>query len=62
MAKCIAQQGIRVVFGVVGIPVVEVAVAIQAEGIHFVGMRNEQAVGKLSNSRSDLYSFNRNNV
>ena len=30
-------------FGVVGIPVVEVAVAAQQEGLEYIGMRNEQA-------------------
>ena len=46
VARCVAQQGIDVVFGVVGIPVVEVAVAFQSVGVHFVGMRNEQAVSR----------------
>jgi len=31
-------------FGVVGIPITEVAVAAQAAGIKYIGMRNEQAV------------------
>ena len=44
VAKCLAQQDVGVVFGIVGIPVIEVAAAIQAEGIRFVAMRNEQAV------------------
>ncbi len=33
-------------FGVVGIPVIEVAVACQNEGLHFIGMRNEQSVSE----------------
>ncbi|KAJ2741258.1 hypothetical protein GGI20_005313 [Coemansia sp. BCRC 34301] len=37
------QQGVEVVFGIVGIPVVEVADAIQAAGIRFIGFRNEQS-------------------
>lgn len=37
-------QGIEYVFGIVGIPVIEVAMAIQKEGIKFIAMRNEQAV------------------
>ena len=32
-------------FGIVGVPVVEVAMAAQAAGIKFIHMRNEQAVG-----------------
>lgn len=31
-------------FGIVGVPVIEVAMAAQAAGIRYVGMRNEQAV------------------
>ena len=31
-------------FGVVGVPVIEVAVAAQAAGIKYIGMRNEQSV------------------
>lgn len=31
-------------FGIVGVPVIEVAMAAQAAGIKYVGMRNEQAV------------------
>lgn len=36
-------QGIDYVFGIVGVPVIEVAMAIQAVGIKYIGMRNEQA-------------------
>ena len=32
-------------FGIVGVPVIEVAMAAQAAGIKFIHMRNEQAVG-----------------
>lgn len=31
-------------FGIVGVPIIEVAMAAQAAGIKYVGMRNEQAV------------------
>lgn len=31
-------------FGIVGVPVIEIAMAAQAAGIKYVGMRNEQAV------------------
>ncbi len=44
IAQALKEQGVEYVFGVVGIPIVELAVAMQSAGIHFVGMRNEQAV------------------
>lgn len=31
-------------FGIVGIPVTEIALAAQEVGIRYIGMRNEQAV------------------
>lgn len=34
-------------FGVVGIPVIEIAMAAQAAGIKYIGMRNEQAVSRM---------------
>ncbi|XP_054714130.1 2-hydroxyacyl-CoA lyase 1-like [Uloborus diversus] len=43
IAKSLKSQGIQYAFGVVGIPVVEVASALQEVGIKYVGMRNEQA-------------------
>lgn len=43
VAESLAQNGIKYMFGVVGIPVVEVAIAAQRCGIHYIGMRNEQA-------------------
>ncbi|KAJ2691228.1 hypothetical protein IWW39_000127 [Coemansia spiralis] len=43
LAQALKQQGVQVVFGIVGIPVVEIADAIQAEGIKFIGFRNEQS-------------------
>jgi thiamine pyrophosphate-dependent acetolactate synthase large subunit-like protein len=36
-------QGLKYVFGIVGIPVIELGMALQQAGLHFVGMRNEQA-------------------
>nr|XP_031533272.1 2-hydroxyacyl-CoA lyase 1 isoform X2 [Vicugna pacos] len=46
-AKVIAQalktQDVRYMFGIVGIPVTEIALAAQELGIRYVGMRNEQA-------------------
>ena len=44
IAKSIRDQGIEYVFGIVGIPIVEISLALQAEDVKYVGMRNEQAV------------------
>jgi 2-hydroxyacyl-CoA lyase 1 len=43
MARSLRQQGVDYMFGIVGFPVVPIAIAAQKEGITFVGMRNEQA-------------------
>ncbi|XP_054240911.1 2-hydroxyacyl-CoA lyase 1 isoform X4 [Indicator indicator] len=43
IAESLKAQNIEYMFGVVGIPVTEIAVAAQAVGIKYVGMRNEQA-------------------
>ena len=43
IARSLKQQGIDHLFGVVGFPVGPIAAAAQAEGINYVGMRNEQA-------------------
>jgi 2-hydroxyacyl-CoA lyase 1 len=43
MARSLKQQGVEYMFGVVGFPVVPIAVAAQKAGITYVGMRNEQA-------------------
>lgn len=44
-------------FGIVGVPIIEVAMAAQAAGIRYVGMRNEQAVKKINNNnlKADRY-------
>ena len=44
LASSLKSQGVEYMFGVVGIPVIEIAGAAQAEGIKYIGMRNEQAV------------------
>ena len=44
LASALKIQGVEYMFGVVGIPVIEIAGAAQAEGIKYIGMRNEQAV------------------
>ncbi|KGL77697.1 2-hydroxyacyl-CoA lyase 1, partial [Tinamus guttatus] len=36
-------QNIEYMFGIVGIPITEIAIAAQAVGIKYIGMRNEQA-------------------
>lgn len=43
MADSLAQLGIKHIFGIVGIPVIEVADACIARGIKFISFRNEQA-------------------
>ncbi len=44
IAQSLKTQGVEFVFGIVGIPIVELALAFQDAGIQFIGMRNEQAV------------------
>lgn len=36
-------QGVEYVFGIIGIPVIELSMAFQAAGLKYIGMRNEQA-------------------
>ncbi|GFN90703.1 2-hydroxyacyl-coa lyase 1 [Plakobranchus ocellatus] len=43
LVRALKQQGVEYMFGIVGVPVIEVGMAAQAEGIKFVSMRNEQA-------------------
>ncbi|XP_059828349.1 2-hydroxyacyl-CoA lyase 1 isoform X2 [Hypanus sabinus] len=43
IADALREQGIQYMFGVVGIPVIEIAMAAQAVGMKYIGMRNEQA-------------------
>lgn len=44
----LSLQKVEYMFGIVGVPVIEVAMAAQAAGIKYVGMRNEQAVKRHS--------------
>lgn len=44
LAESLRSQGVQYVFGIVGIPVMELGLALQAAGVHYMGMRNEQAV------------------
>ncbi|XP_056299671.1 2-hydroxyacyl-CoA lyase 1 isoform X2 [Pseudoliparis swirei] len=43
IAESLKAQNVEYMFGIVGVPVIEVAMAAQAAGIRYVGMRNEQA-------------------
>lgn len=43
LAESLLAQKVEYMFGVVGVPIIEVAMAAQAVGIKYVGMRNEQA-------------------
>ncbi|XP_044063431.1 2-hydroxyacyl-CoA lyase 1 isoform X2 [Siniperca chuatsi] len=43
IAEALKNQKVEYMFGIVGVPVIEVAMAAQAAGIRYVGMRNEQA-------------------
>ncbi|KAI3360948.1 hypothetical protein L3Q82_013155, partial [Scortum barcoo] len=43
IAESLKIQKVEYMFGIVGVPVIEVAMAAQAAGIRYVGMRNEQA-------------------
>ena len=43
LARCLKQQGIDYLFGVVGFPITAFASQAQKAGITYIGMRNEQA-------------------
>jgi 2-hydroxyacyl-CoA lyase 1 len=43
LARSLKQQGVNYLFGVVGFPVTAFATQAQRAGIHYIGMRNEQA-------------------
>eukprot|EP00753_Platysulcus_tardus_P005335 PLAT13189.1.p1 GENE.PLAT13189.1~~PLAT13189.1.p1 ORF type:complete len:562 (-),score=288.48 PLAT13189.1:115-1776(-) len=43
MTDALKSQGVEVVFGIVGIPIVELGTAFMAGGLRYIGMRNEQA-------------------
>ena len=45
IARSLRDLGVTVVFGIVGIPVVEIAEEAINLGIRFIGFRNEQAAG-----------------
>lgn len=54
VARCLKQQGIDVLFGVVGIPVTGIAAAAPTEGIRYIGTRHEQAAGYAAQAMSYL--------
>ena len=54
VARCLKQQGIDELFGVVGVPVTGIALAAPREGIRYVGMRHEQAAGYAAQAISYL--------
>lgn len=43
MARALKQQGVEYMYGIVGFPVIPIAIAAQREGIKYIGMRNEQS-------------------
>ncbi len=43
LSRALRLHGVEYMFGVVGFPVIEVAMATQREGMRYVGMRNEQS-------------------
>ncbi|KAH0552247.1 2-hydroxyacyl-CoA lyase 1 isoform X1 [Cotesia glomerata] len=43
MAESLKQQGLTYVFGIMGHPVIELAMSLQANGLKYLGFRNEQA-------------------
>lgn len=43
MAEALKQQGLQYVFGIMGHPVIELALNMQAAGLRYLGFRNEQA-------------------
>ena len=43
IARSLKEQGVEYMFGIVGIPVMDIAAAAQKVGIRYIGCRNEQA-------------------
>ena len=44
IGESLKEQKVDYMFGVVGIPIIEVGYGAQLAGINYIGMRNEQAV------------------
>ncbi|KFM70929.1 2-hydroxyacyl-CoA lyase 1, partial [Stegodyphus mimosarum] len=62
VAKALKSQGVQYAFGVVGIPVIEVATALQEVGIKYIGMRNEQAASYAAGAVGYLTKINAGHV
>ncbi len=43
VARSLKQQGVEYMFGIVGVPVIPIAIMAQREGIKYYGFRNEQS-------------------
>ncbi|ELT98175.1 hypothetical protein CAPTEDRAFT_129496 [Capitella teleta] len=43
LCRALKEQGVEYVFGIVGVPIIEVGMMAQMEGLKYIGMRNEQA-------------------
>jgi len=43
VARALKQQGVEYMFGIVGVPVIPIAIFAQREGIKYYGFRNEQS-------------------
>ncbi|MCZ2108488.1 MAG: oxalyl-CoA decarboxylase, partial [Dehalococcoidia bacterium] len=43
IARSLKDQGVEYMFGIVGIPVIPIAIEAQRAGIKYYGFRNEQA-------------------
>ena len=54
VARCLKQQGVDELFGVLGIPVTGIAAAAASEGIRYIGTRHEQAAGYAAQAISYL--------
>jgi 2-hydroxyacyl-CoA lyase 1 len=54
LARALKQQGVEYMFGIVGFPVIDIAAAAQAEGITYIGMRNEQSASYAAQAASYL--------
>ncbi len=54
MARELKKQGVEYLFGIVGFPVVPIAVEAQKAGITYIGMRNEQAASYAAQAASYL--------
>jgi len=54
LAASLQHQGVSFMFGIVGIPVIEVAAAAQFVGLRYVGFRNEQSASYAAGAASYL--------